>query len=168
MPDGKSKALRIAARVVIAMSLAAQMLIVFFAWWAFVPRFSCGHLVYWSEWIACLQGESASPIFVAAGCVVFWIVAGIGAPLGRYLPPYISVIVPLGMLVALVWLGYENLWLLAEPQPPLLSILVIAMGAGLSALVLVGPSAGAWLWGLSRRSRRRSLLRLSTVFDSAK
>jgi hypothetical protein len=162
MTDGKRKVFRITARVLVLMSLAGQALVVIFV----SSRLSCGQLPYWGEWLACLHQGENSPILMAEGCLVVWLVAGIGALLGRFLPPYISVIVPVGVAVAVIWFVQENLELPGQ-LPPLWYIFTCVIGFGAVAIVLGGPVVGAWLWGLARRGGRRSLLRLSAVFDSA-
>lgn len=159
MIDEKHKALGIAARVVVLMALAGQILIVIANWWMFGSRRSCSHLIDWAEWIACVQGDF---YFAAAACAILWIVAGIGALLGRFLPPYISAIVPLGMAVAVIWFALKDLNL-SESLTPLYAFLFVITD-GLIAMPFAGPVVGAWLWGLSRR---RSPLRLSSAFDSA-
>jgi hypothetical protein len=162
MTDGKRKALRIAAGVLLLMSLAGQVLVIIIV----SSRFSCGETPDWGDWLACLHEGETSPVLMAEGCVVVWLIGGIGGLLGRFLPPYISVIVPVGVAVAVIWFVYENLDL-PDQLPPLWYMSIFVIGAGGIAIVLGGPVVGAWLWGFARRGRRRSLLRLSAVFDSA-
>jgi hypothetical protein len=163
----KRNGLRIAAGGVVLTSVAAQALILVYFWWDFDPRLSCDRLLYWNEWITCLHGTSHLYILTAESAVAVWVVAGIGTALGRFLPPYISILLPVGMAVVLILylIGYWQLDFRprAEPILSVWDIFNFSVTAGALAVFLVGPVAGAWLWGLFSRRHRR-LLRLSTVF----
>jgi hypothetical protein len=155
MTNGNRKVLRVTAMVVALVSLAVQGLVVFGAWWIFDPR-QCD---YWGEWIACLLGAPQYLFIFAAAGAVAWVVAGIGLALGRFLPPYLSAILILGLIVAFIW------YLHFTSNPSIDNKLVLRIT--IAMLFLTGPTVAAWTWGLCSRDRRRSVLRLSTVFDSA-
>src|SRR5262245_19408095 len=150
MIDTRRKKLLIAARVLMLLSLAFQILIVIANWWMFGSRLSCNHLIFWAEWIACVQGDLDVVISMMGGCVLFWVVAGIGALLGRFLPPYISVIVPLGMAAVAIWFVLEN-FNLPESIPRLAYTFVFTIAFGLVAILLAGPAVGGRMGGFSRR-----------------
>jgi hypothetical protein len=153
MTDGKRWAFRVVAVVVFLISLAAQIFLVFAVWFIAGPRPRCDHLIGRGQWIACMH---ELPYFILAErCLIVWLIAGISGLLARFLPPYISAIVPVGLAVAYAWFLYANFELHG------------GVFVTIAALFMAGPVAGAWLWGISFRGRRRALLRLSAVFDSA-
>jgi hypothetical protein len=165
--DAKRKALRLAARGLVLVSIATQLLIIANDWWDSDPRVSCDRLPYWNEWIACLHGKSHSYVPMAEFAVGIWIVAGIAMLLGRFLPPYISGIVPASVAVVLILLmigHWDEAVIPYAPfgQPTLWDILRFTMTSGAFAAYLVGPVAGAWLLGVYARARHRPL-RVSAV-----
>src|SRR5262245_9495227 len=90
----KRKLLRIGGRAVVLVSVAVQILFVTGAWWHFDPRLTCDRLPYWGEWLTCMHGMSHLHIVVAEFAIGTWLLAGLALLLGRYLPPYISIVVP--------------------------------------------------------------------------
>jgi hypothetical protein len=133
------------------------MLLITLNWWQFDSRLSCDRLPYWGEWIECLHGTSHLYIPMAEIAVGSWFVGGAAMLLGRFLPRYISVIVP--ARVAIAFIGFiVGYWYTAitpyrpfgEPIP--WDIFRFAIIAGVLAVYLMGPVAGAWLFGLSARA----------------
>jgi hypothetical protein len=171
MNDAKRWKLRIAACALALTALVVQVPVIIALWWNFDPRLSCHRLLYWNEWITCLHGQSHLHILTTELAVAIWTIAGVGMALGRFLPWHISMLVPVGIAVALTWFLIDHWHQDFRPRTdPILSgrdIFNFSVLAGGLASFLVGPVAGAWLWGFCGRGRRRSLLRLSTVFDSA-
>jgi hypothetical protein len=167
MSGAKRSGLRIAAGAIALTSVATQVLLLVYYWWDFDLRLSCDRLLYWNEWIACLHGTSHLHVLTAEFAIAVWVVAGIGMTLGRFLPPYISILLPVSVAVVLILylIGYwqQDFRPRAEPILSVRDIFNFSVTAGALAVFLVGPVAGAWLWGLFSRRHRR-LLRLSTVF----
>jgi hypothetical protein len=157
--NAKRKPVRLMAGAAVFISVAIQAIVIALSWWEFDPRLSCDRLLYWGEWIECLHGTSHQYILIIEMAVGSWLVAGITMLLGRFLPWYISVILPAGATaVFILWMiGY---WHTAVTpyrpfgEPTLGDFFYFAMVAGPVAVFLVGPITGAWLFGLSARARR--------------
>ena len=79
--------------------------------------------------------------------------------LGRFSPPYISVIVPCGVAVWFIWwlVGYWDEAVTPYApfgEPTLWNVVVFTMQAGVLAAYLIGPVVGAWLLALQARVRK--------------
>jgi hypothetical protein len=157
--DVRSKWLRISAIGILLISAVVQLMIVGQYWADFDSRLSCDRLKYWDEWISCLHGQSHLHIVFTEVFVGTWLIAGVGALLGRRLSPYISVVLPGAMLVGVLW-WVLDFWqdsvlvLLPFSQPGPAELLVLGTVAGAVAACLTGPARGAWLLGLRRRGNR--------------
>lgn len=167
MTDARRKMLRIAAVAIVLISVATQTLLIANSWWDFDPRLTCDRLPYWQEWIECLHGESHLYIQMAELAVGSWLIAGVATLLGRFLPPYISAIVPGCVAVGFIWFMNRYWHEAVTPyapfgQPTLSNVFAFTIVCGALATYLVGPVAGAWLLGLYARTGRRPF-RVSTA-----
>jgi hypothetical protein len=157
--NAKRKPLRLTAGAVVVISVAIQTLLIALSWWDFDPRLSCDRLLYWGEWIECLHGTSHQYILTIEFAVSTWIVGGVAMLLGRFLPPYISVLPPAAAVVESILLMIDVWHTALMPywpfgEPTLRDIFDFAIVAGALAVFLVGPVTGAWLFGLSARASR--------------
>jgi hypothetical protein len=153
------KPLRLTARAVLIISVAIQMLFIAVGWLQFDSRPSCDLFPSWSEWIKCLHGMSHPFIMMIEGAVGCWLVAGIAMLLGRFLPPYISVLAPVGVGAAYIYIAIKYLHEQAH-----FGVFVI----GIEAVYILGPFTAAWLFGtLARASELTSKQsrRIAAVFD---
>jgi hypothetical protein len=92
-------------------------------------------------------------LFAAEFAVAIWIIAAIGLATARLLPPYVSILVPAGVIVFTALL--------------LVKVAVVSLGAfanGYFIVVIAGPTVSAWLWGFGNRRPRESS-RLAAVFE---
>lgn len=152
MTDARRKVLRSAACVLVIVSLAIQIPFVAYYWWDFDPRLSCHRLQHWREWIDCLHGESHLYILLAEIIVLSWLVAGIVWLLARFLPPFISALVPGCLALALVWYAINNWHANVVPYAPFgettfWDTLSFVTGFGIAAVYVVGPAIGTGYWG---------------------
>jgi hypothetical protein len=157
------------AALIVALISAALHIAVFIGFWSeFDSRLSCERTIYWNEWLACMHGQSHQHVVFAEVSVAIWAVAGIVRTLGRFLPPYISFILPAGMATALAWIliRYWHEWFRPRTAPTLSlsDILNFTLIAGAVALISLGPSVSAWLLALHKR-KDRARPQLSTVFE---
>src|SRR5215510_10260081 len=104
MADRKRGALWVAALIIALMAAALQLVMVLGVWSQFDSRLSCDRTISWNEWFACMHGQSHQHILAAEVSVATWAVAGFVGALGRYLAPYISFILPAGMVIVLALL----------------------------------------------------------------
>jgi hypothetical protein len=168
MANRKRGVLWIAALIIALVAAALQIVMVVGVWSQFDSRLSCDRMISWDEWFACMHGQSHQHILAAEMSVGTWAIAGVVGTLGRYLPPYISFILPAGMAIVLasllirVW--PEWLRRLAVPSVSFSDILNFTLIGGTVALVLLGPSVSAWFLGFHKR-RDRARPQLSTVFE---
>ena len=167
MTDTKRNVLRVAARALLLISFAIQILFIAYYWWSFDTRLSCNRLQYWGEWIQCLHGESHLHIRLAEIAILSWPVSGLAWLLGRYLPPYISAIVPAGLIAAFVRYAIGQWHANVVPYAPFgettfWDLLSFVTTYGLAAVYLLGPVVGTWLLGFATRVERRRL-RVSTA-----
>ena len=160
--DSKRKVLRAAAATIVLLSIAVQASLIAYYWWNFDPRTSCDRLPHWGEWITCMHGISHLHIVIAEIAISSWLVGGIAMLLGRFLPPYISILVPGAVTTPLIsyatsyW--HETVMPYADfGTPTFWSIFRFTIEIGAAGIQVLGPVAGAWLLGLSA-ARRRSLL----------
>jgi hypothetical protein len=139
------RVLRIAGISIMIAAAAVQVLIVSIFWWK--------------------EPISADPsvhLGFAIGVLTGWGLAGLGLLLARYLVPYISLILPGGLVGGSLWAVTKLLeekhlayWPLDE-----VTSRTIAMAAGMliaAAAFYLAPAAGAWLVGYAARRRRRLL-----------
>jgi hypothetical protein len=162
LTDAKRKALRTAAVAIVIVSIVTQALLIAYYWWNFDPRVSCDRLPHWGEWIACLHGISHLYILTAEQAVGSWLIAGVAMLLGRFVPPYISAIVPGGIAVVFVWFLIDHWHETVTPYahfgvPTVWHVTAFATVAAVIAVLLVAPVAGGWLLGLCARTSRRPL-----------
>jgi hypothetical protein len=83
---------------ILFISLLIHALAIAYRWWDFDPRLSCRHLTRWDDWISCMHGPSHLYVFYFELAVGIWFAAGTAAVLARMLGPYISAIVPGGVV----------------------------------------------------------------------
>jgi hypothetical protein len=109
-----------------------------------------------------MHGISHLHIVIAEIAISSWLVGGIAMLLGRFLPPYISILVPGAVTTPLIsyatsyW--HETVMPYADfGTPTFWSIFRFTIEIGAAGIQVLGPVAGAWLLGLSA-ARRRSLL----------
>src|SRR4051812_7504754 len=96
--------LRIAARTVLIVSVATQLLTVGYFWWKVDSQMSCGGFLYWDEWARCLHGRSYTYVKLSELLVGVWLIAGLATLLGRYVWAYVSVLLPLVLGIGAMWL----------------------------------------------------------------
>jgi hypothetical protein len=159
----RCKALRILAGAILLISVATQIVLIVYYWWNFDPRVSCDRLSGWGEWIVCLHGISHLHILAAEQAVGSWLVAGIAMLLGRFLSPYISIVVPGGAAATFIWFMIDYWHDAVTPYahfgvPTVWHVTVFTITISTLAAHLLGPVAGAWLWGLCARADRRPVL----------
>jgi hypothetical protein len=160
--DSKRKVLRTTAATIVLISIAVQACLIAYYWWDFDPRTSCDRLPHWGEWITCMHGISHLHIVIAEMAIGSWLVAGIAMLLGRFLPPYISIVVPGAVTAALTSYAMYNWHETVMPYadfgtPTFWSVFRFTIEIGVVGIQVLGPVAGAWLLGLNARARRRSL-----------
>jgi hypothetical protein len=158
----KYNVVRIVAAVFLFTSLATQTLLIAHYWWEFDPRLSCDRLPYWGEWIDCLHGKSHLYLVLTEMALGSWLIAGVAMLLGRFIPIFISVIVPGGVAILVVWYmvvyWYEEVIPRAPfGEPTARDVFVFALTAGVFAAHWIGPVIGAWLFGLCARADDRLL-----------
>jgi len=141
----------------LVVSAVTQLLAVAYYWSDFDPRLSCDRLLYWGEWLDCLHATpSHIHVIIFEFAIGFWVIAGLAALLGRYLPAYVSVLLPLILAIGTIWLmikqvqGYTYLYGELTASNFLFSIFTT-----ITLLIFVaGPATGGWLTGLRRRMLR--------------
>jgi hypothetical protein len=106
-----------------------------------------------------LHGTSHQYVLTLELAVGSWIVGGVAMLLGRFVPPYISVLPPAASVMALIFFLVDFWHTVLMPywpfgEPTLQDIFHFAIVAGPLAVFVVGPVTGAWLFGLSARARR--------------
>jgi hypothetical protein len=79
-------ALRIAGITILAISIVLQVLGIAVLSLGFDPRTSCDRLSYWSEWIACMHGQSHLHVVAAEIAIFGWILGAVAGTLGRFRP----------------------------------------------------------------------------------
>jgi hypothetical protein len=163
MGNDRRRRLRIAAVAVALICLAFHVLAVGVLGLDSDSAVACGRQLSWWEWIECSH-ETRGQIVAAEFVVVIWTIAGVGSVLGRFLTPYISILVPIGTAIA-VTLGLTRYWLQETVTLGRDSIYVVSAGTLIAGSLVVGPVAAAWLWGLCNRSHRQTVVRLATAFD---
>jgi hypothetical protein len=163
MGDRKRRTLRIAAAAVALICLVLQVYLVGTVWLSFDPGVTCGRQLSWGDWIECLQ-ETHSHVQLAELAFGTWAVAAVGLILGRFLPPYVSMLIPIGA-AALVTLGLTEYWRNEFGIENDENIVMASTGTLTSGAVVVGPVVAGWLWGLCNRGRRQAAVRLATAFD---
>src|SRR5262245_30621978 len=104
MANRKRGVLWVAALFVALMAAGLQIVMLVGFWSQFDSRLSCDRMISWHEWFACMHGQSHEHILAAEMSVGTWAIAGVVGILGRYLPPYISFFVPVGMTILLTLL----------------------------------------------------------------
>src|SRR5829696_10586788 len=95
--------LRTASRAIWTVSVATQLLTVAYYWWNFDPRLSCDRLPYWTEWLNCLHAPFHTDVIISEVAIGVLLIAGLTVLLGRYLPAYVSVLLPLICAIAAIW-----------------------------------------------------------------
>jgi hypothetical protein len=162
----RKRGVRWVAAVTIALIAAAVQIALFVVLWSqFDSRLSCERTIYWNEWLACMHGQSHVHIVFAELFIAAWATAGIAGTLGRFLPPYVSFVFPVGIATALALLliAYWHEWSKLRTVS-LSDILYFTINAGLFGLVSLGPSVSAWLLALHKRTDHAQP-QVSTVFE---
>jgi hypothetical protein len=166
MGDTKRRTLRIAAAVVALICLACQIFAVSSLWLSSDPGIVCGHQLSWSDWLDCLH-ETRGHVAIAEFAIVIWIIAGVSLVAGWLLPPYISLLLPIGV-VAVVTFGLTEYWHNEFGIESNGNIFIASTGAlttGVAGVVVVAPIVAGWLWGFCNRGRREAALRMATAFE---
>jgi hypothetical protein len=145
--------LRISFRVIMSVSVATQLLCIAYYILDFDPRFSCDRLAYGQGWFECMHESSHTYVMMTELAVVCWLVAGIGALLGRFLPAYISIFLPVAVAIGTVWylVGLLREYIAAHGELYYSDVFLFARTAVILALYIVGPVTGAWLFGVHKR-----------------
>jgi hypothetical protein len=154
--------MRVAGITILVIAIVAQAFLIATSLLEFDPRTSCDRLSYWSEWIACMHGQSHSHVLLAEIAIFAWISGGVARILGRFSPPYVSAIVPaaMAMLTALFAVGHwhERVAPYADfGVPRLVDSFAFIRDVCVFVFLVAGPAFGAWLLGLHARARYRSL-----------
>ena len=156
-PASPGKWLRIAGAGILLAAAVAQVVQIGTFWWID----PCAHLTS-AERIACLQGEPPLYFKTAVLALGGWCLAGIALLLGRYLTPYISSVLPGGVVAVAIWLTVAYSRDLTDASSlshlSLQSMISLAGMLGFLAKFYVGPMVGAWLAAYG--ARRRHLLHL--------
>jgi len=148
--DPKTRYSRVAGAGIAIVAAIVQALLIGAFWWRDPNSASCDDLP-WGDHIYCL---ARTHTYIQAGVVAVtgWCLATIGFLLGRFVTPYISGIVPGGVLASSMWV-LVKFW---PPSPMTTHNIVSAAGAIVAmASFYSGPVAGAWLAGYGARKRRR-------------
>jgi len=150
--------------IVLMVSAATQFLTIGYYWWHFEPRLSCDRLLYWGEWLDCLHGPSHIHVTMfefAMGC---WLIGGLAALLGRYLPAYVSVLLPLILAIVMTWFMIDqvrdHIYIYGELTAS--NFLLSIVSTAILLVFVAGPSTGGWLAGMRRRKWLRAT-RLSSA-----
>ena len=160
--ESKRSALRTAARVLVIVSLVGQAVIIGYSWWEADPRVSCERLPHWGEWIECLHGRSHDYVTNTEAAICIWLVAGVAMLFGRYLPAYVSVLVP-GVACAGFVSWMVSTWRTAVMpyavfgEPELRDVLLFAKLVGELTIYVLFPVIAAWLLGWHARREHRRL-----------
>lgn len=92
----------------------------------------------------------------AIGC---WLTAGLTALLGRYLPAYVSVLLPLILAIVMIWFMVDqvqgHIYVYGELTAS--NFLLSIVSTTILLVFVAGPSTGGWLAGLRRRKLRRAM-----------
>jgi hypothetical protein len=153
--------LRIAGWALVVVAVLTQVALVAYLWWDFDTRFSCDRVPSWSEWLACMRGPVHLHIRTLEVAAVTWLLAGVAWLLGRFLPPYISIVVP-GIVAAGVVSELVDRWqtnitpFVPFGEASFDDALAFATSSGPLLPFLAGPAAGAWLLGVHARVHRRA------------
>jgi hypothetical protein len=168
--DGPSSSngrwLRVAGAVVLLATVVAQALQIGTSWW----NDPCGQLTA-AERVACLGGGPPLYLKMAVLALGGWSLAGIALLLGRYLTPYISAVLPGGVVVVSIWLTVryvrEGVAFLAMSAMTRQGMILLAGMLGFLAMFYLGPVVGAWLaaFGARRRHRLRLERKSAELFD---
>jgi hypothetical protein len=168
--SSKGKWLRIAGAGIFVVAALPDLLVVGSYWWS-DPGSSCDQL-QWGDRIACVLRRP--PMYVQMGAMMLlgWCVAGIALLVGRCLTPFVSFVVPGGVVALSIWGAIKYGREQGSPYWPLglttrESMILFAIMLSTLAMWFIGPVTGAWLAGYGMRRRRRSqMLRKSAdVFD---
>jgi len=152
-------ALHTAARILIFAAVVTQVFTIVYSWWNAYPGVSCNRLPYWGEWIDCLHGPSHAYVENTEIVIFIWIFAGVATLIGRYLPVYVSVLVP-GLACAGFIALMVSAWSTAVMPyavfgtPELWDVLLFAKSVGVLTIELVCPIIAGWLLGFQARRRR--------------
>jgi hypothetical protein len=165
-PSSNGKWLRIAGAVILLMVAVAQVLQIGMSWW----NDPCGQLTS-GERIACLQG--GPPLYLKMGMLALegWCLGGIALLLGRYLTPYVSLVLPGGVVAVSIWLTVryvrEGVAYLSLSAMTRQGMILLAGMLGFLATNYIGPVVGGWLagYGARRRHRLRVERKSAELFD---
>jgi hypothetical protein len=163
----KRRTLRGAALVLVAVAAVLQIIMIAYTLWNFDSNVSCDRLLYWSEWLDCMHGQSHAYVRTTELALSSWIIAAIAVFAGRRLPPYVSVLVPGSIAILIGWF-LTDYWretvVLYAPfgQATIWDAIGFMITAVLVVIFSLGPAAGAWLLGLYRRYKPPEV---ATVFD---
>jgi hypothetical protein len=163
----KFKRPRIAALVLLAVAAVLHIIVIAYTLWNFDPNVSCDRLLYWTEWLECMHGESHAYVWTTEIALSSWVIAGVAMLAGRRLRPYVSVLVPGSIVILIGWFltdyWRETVVAYAPFGQTTIWNAFAFMGTAVQIVVFcAGPAAGAWLLGLCRRYK---LPEVATVFD---
>lgn len=159
MKDRKPKLLSTLGRGLVLIAFTMHVLAIAIYWWGFDPRLSCERLPGWGEWISCMHGSSHVHITMAETAVVCWLIAGITLVLGRSVPFYISIILPVAIIGCFIW-GTIVYWhqdvtsYMPFGETTLSQKMIFTVNVGMVFIYVVLPAAGAWLLGMNAREAR--------------
>ena len=154
----KLRLLRPVGVAIACLGAATQLTLIVSAWWKFDPSLSCDRLHRWGEWLDCLQGRSHAYVITTEGAIISWAIAGAVLFLARFIPPYISILLPT-IVVAGISAYLADIWHQAYVayapfgETTFKDALAFTETALPIIAFYVGPSVGGWLLGIYRRYR---------------
>jgi hypothetical protein len=157
----EAKSLRRVGIVLIVAALTIQVFEIGKYWWQADPRVICARLHYWRDWLDCVHGKSHLYVSVTETAFATWLFAALSWFLGKILPHWISVILPIFAIVALGWVIIGQWYEVVMPyahfgRPELDDVLAFALSESRLIPFFVAPPLGTWLCAVAARKRRRT------------